>query len=567
MIEWASYAYDVMGRLESIVWRGASNQVLRRFDYGYNSVGMITNVVRESGESTAYAYDSLDRLVEERKILAGGQIVSRFLLGYDRVGNRTNKTVYSGESNLVARVDYVRGSGNRLASWSVAGTNLLGLVDVAGVASETIGTNDAFGQSWVSNRFAVRPGVAGSNFWAHDFAVGVGTQQVVAAICDRAGNPGYATNVVVMAVVTNGAYQYSAAGCVTNIRYAGAGYSNAIGLAWDGLYQLTEARSGTNAVERYGYDAKGRLLWRWDGSETNWMIYDGIHVVAEVSGFGAVRKSYAYGPGVDNILSMTTCGATTNTYYYLKDHLGSVLAVADETGAVVESYSYDAWGRVSVYGPTGEPIAASAIGNRILFQGREYSSASGLYFFRARWYDPITGRWLSNDPIGILGGVNQYTALGNNPVNIVDSFGFCPENSEPWTITVYGDHRSDSRRKIIRKRSVGSDYNPGHTWVEVRSPNGDVFNRGNYPPNLGGYQDDTGREADFEHSFEDVSPIQGQAARDSMQPSPFDPLNNNCVDSVCTVLDAAGIVHPDFGWPSDPNQVEDWVDTLNVESK
>ena len=422
-----SYSYDVMDRVQSIVWRGASNQVLRSLQYGRNPIGMITNISRESGESSAYVYDSLDRLVEERKVQAGGVFASRFLLGYDRVGNRTNKTVYSGTSNLVAQVDYVRGLGNRLSSWSLAGTNRLGLIDVSGVSTEIIGTNDVYGQSWVSNRYVVRPAVAGSNYWVRDFAVGAGTQQVVAIIRDRAGNPGFATNTVIMALVTNGTYQYNPAGCVTNIRYAGTDATNSIDLNWDGHYQLTEVRNSTNVVERFGYDANGRMLWRWDGTETNWMVYNAFHIVAEVSDAGALRKSYIYGPGWDNILSMTTYGTSTNTYYYLKDHLGSVLAITDDSGAVIESYAYDAWGRVSVYGPTGEQIAASAIGNRYCWQGREYSWASGLYYFRARWYDPVTGRWLSNDPIGITGGQNQYVFCGNCPTMCRDPLGLCPK--------------------------------------------------------------------------------------------------------------------------------------------
>ena len=64
-----------------------------------------------------------------------------------------------------------------------------------------------------------------------------------------------------------------------------------------------------------------------------------------------------------------------------------------------------------------------------LFQGREYSWATGLYYFRARWYDPVTGRWLSNDPIGINGGLNQFVAFDNNPVMLTDAFGLCPEDS------------------------------------------------------------------------------------------------------------------------------------------
>ncbi|MCF7838814.1 MAG: RHS repeat-associated core domain-containing protein, partial [Candidatus Marinimicrobia bacterium] len=95
-----------------------------------------------------------------------------------------------------------------------------------------------------------------------------------------------------------------------------------------------------------------------------------------------------------------------------------------ESGTIVESYMYDAWGNLlGVYDSADQPLTSSTIGNRYLFHGREYSFATGLYNFRARWYDPTTGRWLSKDPIGISGGLNQYVAFGNNPVMFVDPFG------------------------------------------------------------------------------------------------------------------------------------------------
>jgi len=73
----------------------------------------------------------------------------------------------------------------------------------------------------------------------------------------------------------------------------------------------------------------------------------------------------------------------------------------------------------------------SAIGNRYLFQGREYDAATGLYYFRARWYDPDSGRWLSKDPIGIRGGLNQYEFCASNPVNFTDPLGLCEKGWDP----------------------------------------------------------------------------------------------------------------------------------------
>lgn len=267
----------------------------------------------------------------------------------------------------------------------------------------------------------------GSDCFASDLTADMGDHYFfVAAIRDLAGNTTYATNSTIPTVVTNGAYQYDLSGCLTNFQYRGKDYLETRGLEWNGQYQLTAVSTNGAVAERHGYDAAGRRLWTWDGtSGTNWFVYDGSQVVADLNEAGGMVRSYVWGPGIDNLLSMTSYGASTNTYYALKDHLGSVLAMTDASGNIVETYKYDAWGRTTVYGSSGGELTASAIGNRYCWQGREYSFRTGLYYFRARWYEPVTGRWLSNDPIGISGGLNQYVFCGNNPVDFRDPLGLC----------------------------------------------------------------------------------------------------------------------------------------------
>ncbi len=102
----------------------------------------------------------------------------------------------------------------------------------------------------------------------------------------------------------------------------------------------------------------------------------------------------------------------------------------------MESYEYSAYGEIlDVKDGSGNSIAnqQSAIGNRYCFQGREYDSTTGLYYFRARWYDSNTGRWLSKDPIGINGGLNQYEFCASNPVMFVDPMGLRYSMTEPDT--------------------------------------------------------------------------------------------------------------------------------------
>ena len=161
------------------------------------------------------------------------------------------------------------------------------------------------------------------------------------------------------------------------------------------------------------------------GTTTNTFVYSGPHVVAEWSN-NVLARSYSYGPDVDDVLSMSTYGAATNTYFYLKDAIGSVHALVNTNGTVVEQYKYTAWGEVTVLSSNGTALAASTYGNRFTWQGREVSYSTGLLFFRSRYYSASLGRWLSKDKIGISGGQNLYAFVDNCPTMFLDPFGLAP---------------------------------------------------------------------------------------------------------------------------------------------
>lgn len=103
--------------------------------------------------------------------------------------------------------------------------------------------------------------------------------------------------------------------------------------------------------------------------------------------------------------------------WYLTDDLGTVRDISSSAGAVVNHIDYDSFGRV---------ISGSHenISDRFLFVGREFDSDIGLYFLRARFYDPSLGRFVSTDPVGFEGhDYNLYRYANNNPSNDLDSFG------------------------------------------------------------------------------------------------------------------------------------------------
>ena len=83
---------------------------------------------------------------------------------------------------------------------------------------------------------------------------------------------------------------------------------------------------------------------------------------------------------------MTTYGdSETNSYFYIRNHNNSVVALIDENGDVAESYNYGAYGNVTVFDSNGNELDKSGLENRYTFQGREIDYTTGLYNFRARW--------------------------------------------------------------------------------------------------------------------------------------------------------------------------------------
>lgn len=125
-------------------------------------------------------------------------------------------------------------------------------------------------------------------------------------------------------------------------------------------------------------------------------------------------------------------GTLDTTYYYLHDDLYNVVGVTDATGTLVELYEYGEYGKPTIYQvPASGPEIAlgdvSAIGNRYLFNGREYDSATGLYWYRTRYMDPEQGRFIARDTIGAWGDANNlgnpFAYVGNNPWSRLDPYG------------------------------------------------------------------------------------------------------------------------------------------------
>ena len=128
---------------------------------------------------------------------------------------------------------------------------------------------------------------------------------------------------------------------------------------WTDYYRLSGVSVDVAAVAEYAYDVLGNLVAVATTDESFEILVDGGHSLADVTADGTPLRVYMRGPGVDNWLGFVDMTGTTSVpYFYVTDHLGSVLAVVDANGNIVERYEYDAWGKVlSVTDADGQTLA------------------------------------------------------------------------------------------------------------------------------------------------------------------------------------------------------------------
>jgi RHS repeat-associated protein len=184
--------------------------------------------------------------------------------------------------------------------------------------------------------------------------------------------------------------------------------------AWDYENRLSSMMNENLDTATYTYDALGRRVsenissWLHGNSDIKFM-YDGQDVMLDDS-LGSLTK-YQNAPGIDNKLSQNNYAGTQ---YFIQDHLGSTVGLADSSGSLTAQTNYDSFGNATnSYFPT-----------RYQFTGREYQGLFGLQYSRARWYDPNLGRFISEDPSGFAGGdINLYGYVWNNPLGFTDPTG------------------------------------------------------------------------------------------------------------------------------------------------
>jgi RHS repeat-associated protein len=166
----------------------------------------------------------------------------------------------------------------------------------------------------------------------------------------------------------------------------------------------------------FKYDPFGRRIYKSSSSGTSVYAYDDDgNLIEETNASGAVVARYSQGLNVDEPLPELRSSTTS---YYQADGLSSVTSLSNAAGSLAQTYTFDSFGKLTT--------STGSLTNPFQYTGREFDAETNLYFYRARYYDPFSGRFVSEDPARFPGGINFYTYVENDPVGLIDPFGFCP---------------------------------------------------------------------------------------------------------------------------------------------
>ena len=193
------------------------------------------------------------------------------------------------------------------------------------------------------------------------------------------------------------------------------------------LKSVSVTTNGANVKESYTYDAEGNRISRTTKGGTVYYVNDACadltQVIAETDANGTLKKEYTRGLSV---ISATNGAAETS--YFVNDGQGNIRAIVSG-GVVADTYRYDAYG--NLIEKTGDSD------NDLLYNGEQYSEATGLYYLRARYMDPTTGRLISMDAYsGELGNpisLHKYLYANANPVMYCDPSGYYATMGEALT--------------------------------------------------------------------------------------------------------------------------------------
>jgi RHS repeat-associated protein len=174
---------------------------------------------------------------------------------------------------------------------------------------------------------------------------------------------------------------------------------------WDSRNRLASMTT-LSGTFTFVYDPAGNLIRQTSSAGTQEFVLDDLTNITYTNG-----ASFLTARGIDSHLAAIAAGSPT---YALTDAINSTVATTDATGAVVTRYFYEPYGQTSSAGP----------GSYLFHYTGRVPVVGNIYHYRARFYDAVAGRFLSEDPLGLAAGANFYRYVLNNPLLFNDPRGF-----------------------------------------------------------------------------------------------------------------------------------------------
>ncbi|MGD0959774.1 MAG: RHS repeat-associated core domain-containing protein, partial [Methylomonas sp.] len=400
-----NYLYDPVGRLTSL-W--ATNY--DGYSFAYDSGGRLTQVVYPNGVSQTQSWNA-DNTLAQISHQGAGAIIEQSVYGYDGLGRRQSNQETLSPQALPANTEGP-------VQWIVQATlsysySYDALDRLTGVSNGTATLNETYGYDRFGNRVLKQIGspVTGTYAYLYDAANQLTeTHQtnttgtlLEAYLYDNSGNE----------------IKKCSGGAVTHASATACTGSSVSVYIYNSFNRFSQFNFDGAVFSSYLYDHQGRRIQKIDnlfGINVSNYLYDGDNVYETfMAGSWSLPSALYVQAGTDHPLAVLTGnvgdpGATAN--YYHQDGLGSVMAATGANKSVTALQRFDAFGN----------MLASINGFQYGYTGRE-PDASGLIYYRARYYDPNQIRFTQRDPAGFRDGVNPYLYVHNNPVNFTDPDG------------------------------------------------------------------------------------------------------------------------------------------------
>jgi RHS repeat-associated protein len=416
------YAYDTAGRVTSETT--ALTPAALTISYQYDLAGRRTRVTWPDALYAGYLYDNDGRLttVNENGATSGLGLLATF--SYDDLGHRISLSRGNGASTTYSydNADRLTALNQSVSSSSFVQNYAFGYNH----ASELIGrSNSNSSYDWTNHTNGTVP---------HNYD-GLNRDSAIAAIgAPAACGP------------TSG---YDCNGNLLN--------DGTRSFTYDAENRLLTASAPT-AVS-LAYDPTGRLKSSTASGITTQFLYDGTRLVGEYNSSGSIQQRYVHGAGTDEPLVWYVGSGTTTRRWLHQDAQGSVIAYSDASGHVTSSQVY-------AYGAYGEPNSSTWSGSRFQYTGQIQIPEAKLYYYKARMYDPMTGRFLQTDPIEYKDDLDLYAYVSNDPLDRTDSTGKCGELEH----TSCPPGKSDEEQQLHRTNQSGAQHRTPYYVTGSRLP-------------------------------------------------------------------------------------------------